>query len=303
MMRHVYSIVRYVPNTANGERVNIGVLAGSEATGEWALQAVAQRSRARRLGGSAKTRAAVFEYLKRLAADLDACSARGERPSEGCSEAWLRDLADRQLGVVQFSQPLPLEADSTESAIAMLWPDLIVGATAEPRAAASRLPPTHNKRTATSSVRRAFREAGIAAENLWAGAQLDADGYSAPVDFAVHDGSAAFLANCWSFRNQRKSRLLTGIQAWAWAVRSLRSNGGALSIGDGDGGGEAPKDIGLAVVYVPPLSVDDEEAFETAMGAFGDPDVKADLIVPYTEASEIAGSALAALRAVGGRAP
>ena len=116
MMRHVYSIVRYVPNTANGERVNIGVLAGSEATGEWALHAVTQRSRARRLGGSEKTRAAVFEYLKRLAAGLEACSARGGRHPGGCSEAWLRDLADRQLGVVQFSQPLPLEADSTESA-------------------------------------------------------------------------------------------------------------------------------------------------------------------------------------------
>ena len=39
------------------------------------------------------------------------------------------------------------------------------------------------------------------------------------------------------------------------------------------------------------------------MGAFEDPDVKADLIVPYTEAGEIAGPALAALRAAGGRAP
>lgn len=48
-MRHVYSIIRYVPNTANGERVNIGLLAGSEATGEWYLQAVTERSRARYL--------------------------------------------------------------------------------------------------------------------------------------------------------------------------------------------------------------------------------------------------------------
>ena len=51
-MRHVYSIARYVPNTASGERVNIGLLAGSEATGEWALRIAADRSHARCLGGS-----------------------------------------------------------------------------------------------------------------------------------------------------------------------------------------------------------------------------------------------------------
>ena len=144
-MRHVYSIVRYVPNAANGERVNIGVLAGSGATGEWALRTVASRLRARRLGGSEKALAAVFGYLRRLAADLEACSARGERPRGAGSEAWLRDLADRQLGVVQFSQPLPMEADGAESAIAMLWPDLIVGPMAEPRAAAGPSPPARNR--------------------------------------------------------------------------------------------------------------------------------------------------------------
>ena len=103
-MRHAYSIVRYV---ANGERVNIGVLAGSGATGAWAPHTVARRSRARRLGGSAQALDTVFEYLQRLAADIKICSTRGERTPGECSEAWLRDLADRQLGVVQFSQPCP----------------------------------------------------------------------------------------------------------------------------------------------------------------------------------------------------
>jgi len=123
-MRHVYSIIRYVPNTASGERVNIGLLAGSEATGEWYLQAVTERSRARYLGGSEQTLDAVFEYLQRLADSIK--DENGGPPSEECSEEWIRDLAGRQLGVVQFSQPLPMEADGAKSAIAMLWSDLIV---------------------------------------------------------------------------------------------------------------------------------------------------------------------------------
>ena len=302
-MRHVYSIVRYVPNVASGERVNLGLLAGSEDTGEWTLHAVGQRSRARQLGGDAKALAAVFEYLKRLTADLETRS--GRTPAAGrrgeCSEAWLRDLAGRQRGIVQFSTPLPVDADSAESAIDMLWSDLIVGPIAEAQAAPPPAPAeAHTKRAATSSVSRVLKQANIAADLLWTRPRLDAGGYSAPVDFAVHNGSAAFLVNCWSFQ-VRKKRLLTDIQSWAWAMRALRSNGGALSLEDGvDPAGEAPKDAELAVVYVPPRTGDDREAFETANGAFKDPDVRADIVVPYTSVSDIVPYALGAAF---GRAP
>ena len=53
------------------------------------------------------------------------------------------------------------------------------------------------------------------------------------------------------------------------------------------------------MVYVPPDTADAEagEAFATAMGAFGDPDVQAGPVVPYTEAGGIAGRALSALGA------
>ena len=125
-MRHVYSIARYVPNTASGERVNVGLLAGSGATGEWALRIAADRSRARCLGGSEQTLEAVFAYLRRLAGGVDA-GEDGEPHPGTFSEEWLRDLAARQLGVVQFSRPLPMEASGAEAAIAVLWPDLIVG--------------------------------------------------------------------------------------------------------------------------------------------------------------------------------
>ena len=125
-VRHVYSIARYVPNTASGERVNVGLLAGSEASGEWVLRLAADRSRARCLGGSEQTLEAVFAYLRRLAGGIDAGADGGPQPGT-FSEEWLRDLADRQLGVVQFSQPLPAVAAGAEAAIAMLWPDLIVG--------------------------------------------------------------------------------------------------------------------------------------------------------------------------------
>ena len=307
-MRHVYSIVRYVPNVAGGERVNLGLLAGSDATARWALRIVGGQSRARRLGGGANGLSAVFDYLRRLSADIEAWSAHeaGRKPAatdlEECSEAWLRELVGRQRGIVQFSPPLPVDAESAESAISMLWPALIAEpAAGEIVAASPPAPGALTKKAATDSVRRAFGEAGIAGNYLWTGARIDAGGYGAPMDFVVHDGAAAFLAHCWSFRVRGKRRLLNDIQSWAWAVRSLRTGGGTLSLGGG-GAVEAPKDIGLAVVYVPPDTADAEagEAFATAMGAFGDPDVQAGPVVPYTEAGGIAGRALSALGAAGG---
>lgn len=119
-MRHVYSIARYVPDTGSGERVNLAVLAGSPATGEWAMRVARDGSRARMLGGSDRTVEAVMDYLRRMAEDPV------RRVDDPRSEDWLYDLADRQLGVVQFSRPLPMDAESAEAALDVLWPSLIV---------------------------------------------------------------------------------------------------------------------------------------------------------------------------------
>jgi hypothetical protein len=45
-MRYVYSVVRYVPNPASGEFVNIGVIAGSDETGDWSLRQAGNQRRA-----------------------------------------------------------------------------------------------------------------------------------------------------------------------------------------------------------------------------------------------------------------
>ena len=116
-MRHVYSVVRYVPNVASGERVNIGMVAGSDDTGEWLMRIADDRTRALQLGGGLNTVTAVFDGMKEIADGV---------PGEG-SEAWLKDLHDKQRGVVQFSPLLPVDAENAAAAIAMLWPGMIYG--------------------------------------------------------------------------------------------------------------------------------------------------------------------------------
>ena len=292
-MRHVYSIVRFVPNPASGECVNLGLLAGSEDSEEWTLQIVTQRGRARRLGG-AEALPGVVSYLERLTQELETYSdayADGQldllATRDRLSEGWLANLASQQRGVVQFTAPLPLDVESADDAVDLLWDRMIV----EP---SSRTFPFKKKHVALGAVRNALRKVNITGDNLWRSTRLDASGFRAPIDFAVHNGAVAYLTQCWSFQLPDKERLLDEVQSWAWAMRSLRTSGGSIAV-DESMHAEVSRDVGLAVVYVPPAEPEDEEAFEKAERAFRDSDVRASLVVQFEEASDVAREALTAL--------
>ena len=131
-MRHVYSIVRFVPDPTNGECVNLGLLAGSEDSEEWVLQIVTQRERARRLGG-AEVLPGVVGYLEQLTSELETYSAAHADGQldllvdrDRLSERWLANLASQQRGVVQFTTPLPVDVESAEAAVELLWDRMIV---------------------------------------------------------------------------------------------------------------------------------------------------------------------------------
>ena len=292
-MRHVYSIVRFVPNPASGECVNLGLLAGSEDSEEWTLQIVTQRGRARRLGGT-EALPGVVSYLERLTQELETYSdayADGQldllATRDRLSEGWLANLASQQRGVVQFTAPLPLDVESADDAVDLLWDRMIV----EP---SSRTFPFKKKHVALGAVRNALRKVNITDDNLWRTTRLESSGFQASIDFAVHNGAVAYLAQCWSFQLPDKERLLEEVQSWSWAMRALRHSGGFLNSGP-EVRARVTDDVGLAVVYVPPARPEDEEAFEKAQRAFLDTDVHASLVVSHPEASEVAREALAAL--------
>ena len=295
-MRHVYSIVRFVPDPGSGECVNLGLLAGSEDSDEWVLQTVSQRSRARQLD-RADVLPGVAGFLERMTAELEdytEAHAGGQLEllggAEPLHEDWLIRLAGEQRGVVQFTEPQPVDVASANEAIELLWDELII----EP---SRRTYPFLKKHTALGAVRAALRKVNIREEHLWRAARLESKGFRAPVDFAVHNGQVAYLTQCWSFQLPDKERLLDEVQSWAWAVRSLRRHGGRLSV-DSPVWAAVPDDVGLGIVYVPPANDEDRQAFEKAEEAFRDPDVNASRVVSFEAASEVAIEALAALGSV-----
>ena len=46
-MRHVYSMVRFVPDSARGEFINVGANVGSEESSEWQVWQIENPKRAR----------------------------------------------------------------------------------------------------------------------------------------------------------------------------------------------------------------------------------------------------------------
>lgn len=116
-MRYLWSVVRFVPEPARGEFVNVGVIVGSDATGTWCCRASAANRRAQALDRHG-TLPAAQEYLATVQRAIAAS------PSD-VSEAWLGREHQALNGLIQLSEPIPMAAPSLEDAIARLLESLV----------------------------------------------------------------------------------------------------------------------------------------------------------------------------------
>ena len=285
-MRHVYSVVRFVPDAARGEAVNIGIVAGSDESREWDLRTVENLKRARSIDDE-HVLPGVVGHLAAVSAKLEAFTDQDKylmppKGVEDISEGWLSRLSADSANVVQFTPPRPIVADSVDDAIEDLWDELII----DP---AFKRYKFQKKHRAVSAVASAFRERRILAENLWSKSRVNTQQYAASMDFVVHNGRVSQLTNCWSFQLPDKEALAEELKAWAWTVRDLRVAGGSATSPEGQRL-EIDPQVPIAVVFVPPVSDDDSRVFEQAEAAFADDDVRV-RAVPFTEASTIADEA------------
>lgn len=252
-MRHVFSVIRFVPNPVNGEFVNIGMLVGSQHTGEWKLGRVTKLARARRLGGR-QSLESIVAYLDETATQLRmSVGPHGHTQVDGTQvdEAWLSDLARRQQNMVQFTSPLPVEAESCQEVFEMLWDRQIV--TQETRRR------TTGKERAVSAVREVLSYQYDAPWDVWQRGKLETEYGQTSIDFVVNDEEPVFLAQCWSFMRRDTGRLIEEIQSWAWAMESLRLHGGVVS--KNGSSLDVAAQVGVAMVYVPPNTDDKRTTF------------------------------------------
>jgi Protein of unknown function (DUF3037) len=262
-MRFVYSVVRFVPDPARGEFVNVGAIVGSEESSEWQLRQIDNPVRARAIDDH-RALEAVWSFLDRVGRDIDEYETATERllfDGVELSEAWLERLFVDHRNVVQLSQPTPMIAASADEALDRVFEQLVI----DP---AQRKYRFQKKHAALAAVRNAYREHGVRrGANLRERVILETEHHQERFDFAVINGHVLQLTQTWSFQVPDQEFLAEQIKAWGWTVQDVQEHGGMASLDDGSTF-EVERNVDVEVVFVPPKPDQGAPALRDARNVF-----------------------------------
>jgi hypothetical protein len=284
-MRYVYSVVRYVPNPASGEFVNIGAIVGSDESGEWRLNLAGNLKRARSFGPPESLNAALA-FLTEIGRRIDDTDSMfGQEVSEG----WLRTLHDRHRNIVQLSRPSTVVALKADEALDFVFSQVLMddeAASAAPRAYATR-------RNLVAELRSSYSAAHVDSQWIRERAVIRSGPLQAQMDFVVGNGRAVQLAHTWSFEIRTYPEVAKEVKAWGYTLKALRDHGGEV-IGDHPGG--IDPDVAVEVLFAPPRTSEQVAIFDEATRVFADLNVSA---VPREQVGRVADDAQFRLREAG----
>lgn len=278
-MSYKFTLIRFVPDPARGEFVNIGAIAGDEDANDWDIRWISNYTRANALDS-----AGLLPAAKAFTAKLDERVADLGRPrldSEPPTVAWLAGLAAEMNNAVQLSDPAPVVAETAEAALDLVFERLLV----DPARVTYRF---RKKHQAQAAARRAYSAHNVPKEAVKPRARVTSGAFDFDFDFAVHNGHAVQLVQCWSFELPNQDELTEQVKAWAWMAHEIRNHGGRLS---SEGDVDVPGNLDIAAIYIPPVEPDGG-AFGEAQSAFKELEVTA---VAFDSADEVGVKAAAGL--------
>lgn len=260
-MSFQFSLIRFVPDPARGEFVNIGAVAGSDDAGEWELRLVSNLSRAKALDDRGVLSKA-FAYAAGLEdhiAALDVLQRTGG--AEPISAEMLRRQAAEMHNIIQLSPPAPVAADSAEAALELVFDQLVLDA-------ARKSFPFEKKHRAQGAARQAYRAHHVPPSAVRERAPVRSGVFDGTFDFAVHNGRAVQLVQCWSFQLPNQADLAEQVKAWSWLVHEVRQDGGGLATAGGEI--EVPRALDIYAIAIPPVAGAESPAYEEARAAFAE---------------------------------
>ena len=262
-MRHVYSLIRFVPDPARGEFINIGAVAGSEESSDWAVRQISNFVRARALDESSALNG-VWAFVDRLGKEIDEYQLGLDQlfgPQQDLSEDWLAMLHRDHRNVVQLTYPIPMVAESAEDALDRVFDLMIV----DPSQRRYRF---RKKNEAIAALRRAYRAHEIDRESeICEGVTLSTSDYQVRFDFAITNGKALQLAHAWSFQVPNQDSLAEHVKSWGWTVQDTQARGGNITTRDGVRF-KVPHDIDIEAVYIQPEANQEVRALTEAISVF-----------------------------------
>lgn len=259
-MRYDYWVIRYVPDPIRGERVNVGVIAGSG--DDWALRRVGNLQRASRLGGSATVTA---DFLTRIEAAIESQldqiqSVLEPATHERLSKGLIEDLRARMNNVVQISPPKAVLAEDADEAADLAFELMVVDAGHEV-----------NHRSRTLVVRRlqaAFELQPSVLQHVTRSQRATVGAESTTIDIAVSRQVVRQLSQAWAFDVKDLQRVQTQIHAWNYMMSRLRSEGGVLSArrtAKSSAGLAIPRNVDINVVFRRPGTDAGRRQFDMAL--------------------------------------
>lgn len=178
--------------------------------------------------------------------------------TEQMTSELLRRCSAEMQNIVQMTHPAPVAADSADQALQMIFEQLILDESPLTF-------PFEKKHRALGAARKAYKEHNVS-EAVKERASVRSGVFDGTFDFAVHNGRAVQLAQCWSFQLPNQTDLAEQVKSWSWVVHELRKSGGAVHV-DGDDV-EIPRDLEIYSVVIPPRPEQSSPAYEEAEAAF-----------------------------------
>lgn len=256
-MSFQFSLIRFVPDPARGEFVNIGAIAGDDDSGDWELRSIQNHRRAKAFDQRGNWPAALAflgELDERIAAidelvpDVEALTLEG-----------LRRAAVEMRNIVQITPPAPVVAESAEAALDLVFEHLVL----DPARTQFRFAKKH---AALGAVNAAFREHNVPPEAIEVRARVHSGEFAGSFDFAVRNGKVVELVQAWSFQLPNQEDLAEQVKAWSWVVQQMRESGGTLAAAGNDIA--IGSDVPIYVVAIPPVPDVEAPAYEEARAAF-----------------------------------
>lgn len=220
-------VLRYVPDPVRGEFVNVGVIVGVDGR-DWAIRSMVSFSRANRLGGNASLLRPALNSLRtrvsltnrRIPSSFQGFQEMArERP---LTESAVAELSARYNNALQISPPMPAFGESAEQVAGMLYSHLVLESIREP---VSR-PRTRMINDFSKALARAWR--GENEVPLLRNPVVRIGRQRQNFDFALHDNEVEQMTHVISVNRKDLMQVEQEINAWNFAVRLIRDNGGQL---------------------------------------------------------------------------
>jgi hypothetical protein len=257
-MRYEFSVIRFVPDAARGEFVNVGLIVGSEQRDECEVRLAESRRRALNLTGR-EIVDPLWSYLNDFRNGIRQRS--GEWQDFHFSAIWLSRLWSSDRSSLQASPPAPVSADGIKEATESLARQLL------PEAKAIRRSRGPTKSTVVAALREAYRESGVERGlNYLEKPLVEGPNHSEVFDFAVVNGRAVQLTQTWNFRQRDLGAVTEAVKAWAWTIQEIRQDGATGRLGRKVF--DVPRNVDVEAVYVAPTSKEGKAALHQAVHAF-----------------------------------